>query len=794
MAKANHVQTNITKVQIDSKEGVAEMEKIDQSVKQYKKTLNDTSKSTEEQRIAQDNLTKAEKRSAAATKSGTVAITQSTNAHKNSTRAIQAEINALTQEMRVMDMTSDAYSQKQLKVRSLSASMHQGAHATGLASTSAMEFGRVVSDAPYGIRGMANNVSQLTSLLFQGAGAMDEATGKTIGLKGAIKGMWSAMKGPLGIMIAIQAVIAGLDYFLGSTEKAAGGADDYASSIKELTDTLDDLEISQENVNNKIDEYMKLQVLKAALDSNDEESAKKKKDNEDEIERIKGLNELQKVAAKSSQNSDLQRASAAESYRVGLKKISDLEEDNRNIVKASIATQNEYLEAKEAFNAATPGTLRAYKEELSAQKKVRETLSDTGEEYKKLTVIIDETQAEIDRIQGVKTKKGRSSRSKADPSYSAKLLDTEKIYRDHSDKLNDLITIGEEERLELSHAMQRRDLNQLFLTFKAKEDARLLDFNNKQQRVLDDATSTAAEKKIANELIIEAAKTHRVNLDAAESGLEGSQDMLKSTQLVEKMRLDVELQREQSDHNMEMRLLQIEQDAWVTENGKTFEVYKNDERIAARQDQLDESQWRLDNIKMSNEQELVEAQLQAKLLGEIRAIELEDTITIEEAKQSVKDAAWKMATTGMQNISRLMEKDSKEQKAFALLSIAARTAEGLVNGVVLAQKTAKAAPGPAAPFVFGAMMLSQTVAVLGAAAQAKAVLAGGNGGGATAGTQTDPAAGFNPNFNVVGNSNQNQLAAGIGGQVNEPTRAYVVYEDIQEAGEINDASQDASGL
>ena len=148
----------------------------------------------------------------------------------------------------------------------------------------------------------------------------------------------------------------------------------------------------------------------------------------------------------------------------------------------------------------------------------------------------------------------------------------------------------------------------------------------------------------------------------------------------------------------------------------------------------------------------------------------------------------------MQNISRLMEKDSKEQKTFALLSIAARTAEGLVNGVVLAQKTAKAAPGPAAPFVFGAMMLSQTVAVLGAAAQAKAVLAGGNGGGATAGTQTDPAAGFNPNFNVVGNSNQNQLAAGIGGQVNEPTRAYVVYEDIQEAGEINDASQDASGL
>ena len=213
MAKSNHTQTNTTIVKIDSKEGVAEMNKIDQSVKEYNKTLNDSKSTTEEQRIAQDNLTKAEKRSAAATKSGTVAINQNTISHKNSTRAIQAEINALTQEMRSMDMSTKAYGQKQLQVRSLTASMHQGTSATGLASTSAMEFGRVVSDAPYGIRGMANNVSQLTSLLFQGAGAIDETTGKVIGLKGAIKGMWGAMMGPLGIMIGIQAVIAILDHF-----------------------------------------------------------------------------------------------------------------------------------------------------------------------------------------------------------------------------------------------------------------------------------------------------------------------------------------------------------------------------------------------------------------------------------------------------------------------------------------------------------------------------------------------------------------------------------------------------
>jgi hypothetical protein len=195
---------------------------------------------------------------------------------------------------------------------------------------------------------------------------------------------------------------------------------------------------------------------------------------------------------------------------------------------------------------------------------------------------------------------------------------------------------------------------------------------------------------------------------------------------------------------------------------------------------------------MSNEQILAEATLQAKLLGEIKELELDDTIAAEAAKASVKEEAFKLGITGMKNMSTMMKKGSEEQKAFALLSIAAKTAQGISNGVIIAQDAASAG-GPAAPFIMASVMLSQTAAVLGAAAQAKAILAGGNGGGAS--TASNPAdAAFNPNFNVVGNSNENQLAQGIGNQVNEPTRAYVVYEDIQEAGEINDASEDASGL
>tara|TARA_R110000765_G_scaffold331653_1_gene422455 strand:- start:1669 stop:3636 length:1968 start_codon:yes stop_codon:yes gene_type:complete len=655
-----------------------------------------------------------------------------------------------------------------------------------------MEFGRVVSDAPYGIRGMANNVSQLTSLLFQGAGAIDETTGKVIGLKGAIKGMWGAMMGPLGIMIGIQAVIAILDHFLGSTEKAAGGADDYATSIKELTDTLDDLEISQENVNDKIDEYIALKEKKELVDTNYEKNAEQIKANKAEIKTIEEGIALNDLMIANTKQTTAQQKIQARNRKQHLADIEALREANRKLYLEDVKLQDDYNKSKEAFNDAEEGTLRFLKQLVSKDKKIRETLSDTSKEYEKLTVVIEKNQKKIDAIQGVKKKGGGSSTSsKTNDSYKAGFLDTEKIYRDHSDRLNDLITIGERERLQIRHDEQKRDLKQLLVDFTAKEDARLLDFTKKQQKVLDDATSTAAEKEIANALIIEAEKTHQINLAAAQKGLKSSEGALDSAQLVESMNLDVELQKNQSDHDMKMRLLQIEQDSWVTENGRTFQVYKNDERIAARQDQIDQSNWRLQEFTMSNAQILAEAKLQAKLLGEIQDIELSDTLAVEGAKASVKDEAFKLGITGMKNMSLMMKKDSEEQKAFALLSIAAKTAEGISNGVIIAQDAAQGG-GPAAPFIMASVMLSQTAAVLGAAAQAKAILAGGNGGGTS--VASNPFEAFNPNFNVVGNSNENQLAQGIGNQVNEPTRAYVVYEDIQEAGEINDASEDASGL
>ena len=106
--------------------------------------------------------------------------------------------------------------------------------ASGAATSSVMELGRVISDAPYGIRGMANNITQLVSQL----GFATKAAG---GFRAAMKQMWTALMGPLGIVLAITTVVSALDYFAGSQEKSKKETDKTTQSLKKQITPLQKL-------------------------------------------------------------------------------------------------------------------------------------------------------------------------------------------------------------------------------------------------------------------------------------------------------------------------------------------------------------------------------------------------------------------------------------------------------------------------------------------------------------------------------------------------------------------------
>jgi hypothetical protein len=113
--------------------------------------------------------------------------------------------------------------------------------ATGSATSATMELSRVISDAPYGIRGMANNITQLVSQL-------GTASTKAGGLTAALKLMWSQLMGPLGVVFAITAVVSALDFFAGAQKKAKEETKEHNDELEKQYDKLSELNSLQKTL------------------------------------------------------------------------------------------------------------------------------------------------------------------------------------------------------------------------------------------------------------------------------------------------------------------------------------------------------------------------------------------------------------------------------------------------------------------------------------------------------------------------------------------------------------------
>ena len=148
----------------------------------------------------------------------------------------------------------------------------------------------------------------------------------------------------------------------------------------------------------------------------------------------------------------------------------------------------------------------------------------------------------------------------------------------------------------------------------------------------------------------------------------------------------------------------------------------------------------------------------------------------EKMKQS--DEAMKVAKLGVTSaiggavgaLGSLMAEGTAASKAAALAEIAISTGVGIVQGLDIAQKSAKAT-GPAAAFAFPLFYATQLAAVLGAAAQARTILgAGGGGGGGGGGSVSAPS------------TPAPQMMSGAfdisGGVAPEATKAYVVTDEM----------------
>ena len=784
-------------------------------VKQLEDNVDKATLGTKKHSNAVDKLNKEISRLGTTTKTTTKSTEKSTVAHKNSSSAIQAEISRLTALRRNLDVTSQEYKQLGVDIQGLTGKMNMSSSSTGLASSAALELGRVVSDAPYGIRGMANNVSQLASQILFLSNTTNSATGKVVGFSGAIKGLWTSLMGPLGVLLAIQAAIAALDYFYGSTKKAEEASDDLADSFDKLAGktvvSIAKVEAyadsyknatkgTREHINalkelnklgfdptiDKIDEFiekqMELIIVQATLSTYAEQikdlaDASSKLDKElEESQKRQKLNEESKEESDSPSS---QRRKSARLAKAVEKVTDEKKEQNRidieakNIAEEQIDVTEKYKQKiKELLQLTTPkrggsrSSSRGFRQRfLDLQREIisfgREEVNmreATDKELLELSQKYDRLSLEAKKDRFLKNEEARirrafSSEEKIQEKLSEAKLQAETEYNEALTELQKLQAAKRfEQQLDAltsfnDKALQSKiDAKKAELAILDDIDSEVggigsLDFLQNRQRDiwdLEDEQFEESQKRLGEKLYQEYGSWLEVNTILDEN---------KRAYEMERAQEEVDLEKDKIDRKREINEEYI---GWVQGLGGVFSSIGKDNEALAAAGLVLEKGAAIAGIIIQTQ--AANAQIFADGAGAAGAY----------GKAAASSAA--SVGGGIQGIAAaapyiaLQNKEGIDAKRRVLKN-------NIGAGISIAKIAATTLTSGGSP-------------------------SGGGGGSSEGGGGSS----FTPSFNVVGNSGENQLAQSISNQVNTPTQAFVVYEDILEAGRLEDNAIEASGI
>ena len=681
---------------------------------------------------------------------------------------------------------------------------------TGAASASALELGRVVSDMPYGIRGVANNISQFASMMAMSARATDAATGKAIGLSGALKGLWASLMGPLGILLAIQAVISAVDYFYGGAKKATEATNNYKDSAKELSTALKDLYLDQDGVNTKIEEYIKYIDLKNRLDVEQEKNTEKLLGIGEKItksrEKEKKTNSLLLVNRKALADEEIKwgksRKTIVNGYIKEIKRLEKaetsainetkrLEKERFDILSEGIDISTQLTNAKAKTTEAEKGTLLWLNNKIAVLKRERAAVAKTREEYDEKTKAIKKYQEMADAIDGGKKAKKKEKIEKISPFKTPKELEI--------DVENNLSAIQQLQRkTELINAKSAEDKLEIELYWEKKA------IESKRQLELD----TAQEKY--DKYI----KNLNDKFNAYEKSLKDEKGLLSKAD---------ENAIKEARKLMEGRSkLAFDEIGKTTEEikekyGKLFpfwEVLAKARRkaLSGKDDSGEEENNDGDDIVLRKKLEKYQeyADMAKKILGSVTSFidgEYDRELAIEKNKTNAINNELNqrllnenLSKTQRQNIQNqiaqndealrkkqeaIEKKRFETNKAFAIALAVVDTASSALKAygsqLVVGDPTsifrAKIAAGIAT-----AIGLAQVATIARqkfvSSAGAKSPILSGSAGGSGGGDR-----GFN--FNLVGNTQANQIADAIQGRFKQPLKAFVVSRDITTQQELD---------
>ena len=143
-----------------------------------------------------------------------------------------AKLNEQYSTLRANTLAVERSSKEYIKTnKELIAGVNDTGQVSALAGANVISFGQVLSDLPYGIRGVANNLQQMSAtmvMLIVQAGSAEKA----------MKALGKVFKGPLGLVVVLQGALALWDFMANKVDKSKKSTDEAKKSIDKYTESL----------------------------------------------------------------------------------------------------------------------------------------------------------------------------------------------------------------------------------------------------------------------------------------------------------------------------------------------------------------------------------------------------------------------------------------------------------------------------------------------------------------------------------------------------------------------------
>lgn len=217
MAKSKEVLINVT---VKATDGINTLNQVTKSLDQGAKSASDMSS-------AVDQLFKP----------GTLAALQQEVREREKVRATTA---TTTAEYKRQGIEIDNLNNK---IAELSGAKGLGSvsSAAGIAGATVNEFGRFVSDLPFGIVAVTNNLSQMGSLFAILVGQASQLNNGLSVTKNVIALLRAQFLGPAGLLFVFQLAVTALTYFAQSSKETENAVKELSTTLKEQSTILRDL-------------------------------------------------------------------------------------------------------------------------------------------------------------------------------------------------------------------------------------------------------------------------------------------------------------------------------------------------------------------------------------------------------------------------------------------------------------------------------------------------------------------------------------------------------------------------